>query len=492
VSPGPVRDWWRLAIPLAWLALSTPSTAQIIGIKTSRLAQGDQLSFFPSANLSLGGLAIALDDTLLDPFANPAKAARARHSQFFSSPTFYSVSRDNGGGRTLPVGAFGRTGNSFGGVALVAQHLSSGRAPSFAVLEGDVRTGGIGFPPPAFDTSHTNQYAFLLAGHTWPRRVSLAASVLLSGLDALDGSERLYAGSSGVQQSGHATDVRLGALKEWDGGRSLDAVVLYNRSGVNHEVSYTDLVWDPARRTMAQQRRLENDASRANTWGMQVQYTHPVSDSGWRVGALVAGNRSSRPSLPNDAVLGMAQDEGRATSLDVGAGLSKVKRGSTVGLDAIYEPIWSRSWASDRPSGSRTIDNDLRFSNAIVRAGIGQEIALASQRALAFQGGLELRSIDYRLDQDDLLQHTSRRERDQWVEWTRTWGASLRLSKLTLQYRGRLTTGVARPEASVVFPFGVADALPSTRPAFFSVDPSLTMRDVRVVAHQVSVTLPIR
>src|SRR5438105_7257899 len=100
--------------------------AQLIQIKTLPIADGDQWRFFPSANLGIGGVSIALHDSLLDPFDNPAKGVRLsdqRKGQFFGSPTFYSVSKNAGGGRTFPVGGIVRSGSTFGGVALAIQEI---------------------------------------------------------------------------------------------------------------------------------------------------------------------------------------------------------------------------------------------------------------------------------------------------------------------------------------------------------------------------------
>src|SRR6267142_1589365 len=89
-----------LAIPL--LGFVPPVRAQLIPIKTIPIAQGDQFQIFPSDNLGLGGVSIALPDSLGDPFSNPATTARLRGSRFFSAPTVYSLSDNAGGGRSLP------------------------------------------------------------------------------------------------------------------------------------------------------------------------------------------------------------------------------------------------------------------------------------------------------------------------------------------------------------------------------------------------------
>src|SRR5256885_9946932 len=108
-----------LVVPL--ICLVSPARAQLIPIKTIPIAQGDQFQIFPSNNLGLGGVSIALPDSLGDPFANPATTARIRASRFFSSPTVYGVSRGAGGGRSLPLAMLARRASWYGGLALVLQ-----------------------------------------------------------------------------------------------------------------------------------------------------------------------------------------------------------------------------------------------------------------------------------------------------------------------------------------------------------------------------------
>src|SRR4029079_13733254 len=79
-----------------------------------------------SANTGLGGLTIALRDSLADPFDNPSKGARLserRKGLFFGSPTAYTLSKSAGGVRTLPLGGIARSGSTFGGFAVAMQEL---------------------------------------------------------------------------------------------------------------------------------------------------------------------------------------------------------------------------------------------------------------------------------------------------------------------------------------------------------------------------------
>src|SRR5438309_10969217 len=100
------------------LALAGPASAQLISIKTVPIAQGDQFQIFPTNNLGMGSVSIALADSLSDPFANPAMGTRIASARFFSSPTLYSVSRKAGGGRSLPFAVLARRAGWYGGLAL--------------------------------------------------------------------------------------------------------------------------------------------------------------------------------------------------------------------------------------------------------------------------------------------------------------------------------------------------------------------------------------
>jgi hypothetical protein len=105
------------------LASVAKVSAQIIPIRSVPLAQGDQFLIFPTANLGMGSVSIALADSLLDPFRNPAMGARVAASRLFAAPTVYGISRETGGGRTLPLAVLGRVGPWFGGLSGAFQQV---------------------------------------------------------------------------------------------------------------------------------------------------------------------------------------------------------------------------------------------------------------------------------------------------------------------------------------------------------------------------------
>ena len=484
---------------------AAPASAQLIAIKTVPVAQGDQFAIFPSDNAALGGVAIALADTLLDPFGNPATGARVRGPRFFGSPTLFSVSRDAGGGRTLPLGVMLSTGAWFGGVSAAFQQVDASRRPLFFPPPGPLAEPVVTRPallpttPAPAEQSWGNTYAFGMVGRSLRAPgLSLGASVLWAGLHAVDGVDLLYAGSDRIRQSGDALDLRLGLLKEWAGDRSLEAVVLHNRFAMTHDVTYLDWVWDPGTQAPVQVPRLEVNQDRTDTWGLHVEHARPLGANGWRIGGLATANRMSHPRIPNYEIVNVPRDPGYSSAFNLGLGVARVRGATTFGLDLVYEPIWSETWAEAAaptetvtgdtiPPGGRTLENSFRFSNAHFRMGVGQRLSAVA----TLQLGLALRSIHYRLDQWDPVQRTSREHEEQWVEWTPTWGLGFHFAGLDLRYRGQVTHGTGRP--------GVAGSPPivargDVLAGGIIVAPSgpLTLDEVSVVTHQISIAVPLR
>ena len=503
---------------LAASLLSAPRAqvaAQMIQIKTLPIADGDQWRFFPSANLGLGGLSIALNDSLLDPFENPAKGARLSERTkglFFGSPTVYSISRGAGGGRTFPVGGILRSGSTFGGLAVAIQELDAGTSrqnflppplPNVDVLRVD------GTPaPPITPPSRQNRFAFATLGRTFERLgASVGVSALWSGLNSVDGVDLLYAGSSNINQYGGALDVRLALLKEWSGQRSFEAILLHDRFSMTHDVTWLDPFWDPNTRTISQRARTDHNRDKTNTWGLHLGYSQPFADSGWRVGAIATTNLMSHPKLPDyqiAQVMVIPWDPGHSAAYDLGVGIAKSRGLTTFGVDAIFEPILSHTWGEAPqpivtptgiiPAGGKTTENFFRFRNGILRTGLGQEIPVdtirGSIKSLRLELGLSMRSISYALRQIDHATELERHHRENWIEWTPTWGLGLRFTDVELRYIGRKTTGTGRP--GIFSDGGFAVASSDSRNFLSAPSGPTTLTGVTVVTHQFSVSVPIR
>ena len=497
------------AIPLwtfLFAACAGPLAAQLISIRTVPISQSHQFDLFPSLRMGMGGVSLAVDDSLHDPFSNPAKGARSGASRFFGSPGVYSVSQGAGAGRTLPVGTWVRSGNWFGGASVAVQEMDLSDASPFGPIPlscpvCDV-AGGIQFP--ADDRSHSNAFGYAMLGMTLPKAgLSFGASVLWSGLHGVDGVDLLYPRSIRLTQNGHALDLRLGALKEWAGGRALSAVLLHNQYASTHDVFYLDSFWDPGAQQFSERPRVEQNLDHTNITGTHLEYSFPLRAPGWRMGWVATTNLMSHPKIPNYEIQNIPRDPGNSEAFNLGVGIAKSAQASTFALDLLYEPIWSYTWADAAapietgrgttiPAGAKTIENRFRFSNALLRMGFAQDMPLdQATKELGLQLGLAVHRIDYSMVQQDNVQLTTRRQSEDWVEWTPTWGLSLRFPAWEVRYRGSVTHGTGRP--GVRASGGdvlTADAVPGT----ILVAPSgpLTLTGVKVMTHQVSISFPFR
>jgi hypothetical protein len=105
---------------------------------------------------------------------------------------------------------------------------------------------------------------------------------------------------------------------------------------------------------------------------------------------------------------------------------------------------------------------------------------------------MDLYAVNYVLRQDDLIQGTSRRQHESWMEWTPTWGLSLTFPELTLRYSGRLTTGTGQPYAAGGGFRTTGAAVPSAGDYVIAPLGPLTLQGATVITNQISVTLPIK
>lgn len=496
------RLWVVLSFPVALSA----TRAQVIAVKTAPIADGGQFAFLPSANLGMGGVSIAVTDSALDPFTNPAKGARLRGMHVFGAPTFFSVTRKAGGGLTLPIGASFSRGPWFSQVVLAMQDIdrveqsTSFPPPVLAASTVPVVTGSVTDD----QGSRENRYAQGTIGRRFAGGWSVASSASWWRLNALDGVDLYYPTSFQIKQRGNALDLRLGVLKELGRDHSFEAVAVHNRFEANQDVSFMDMFWDPTLRQITGVPRVEPNADRTETWGLHLAYMRPLADSTWRVGAIVTGNYIRQPSVAPYELPEVAADEGRARAFDIGGGVARSTGPFTVGFDAIYEPIWNHTWvfaddAADArdgtplTAGSRVLDNQFRFNNAIARLGFSAAFPFSTGQTLTVETGGQLRAIRYRLDQEDAVQQSTTSSTQHWNEWTRSWGLSLRFAGATIRYRGNLTTGASRPgfddNGGII---AVADAAPVRSFVQTTGIFGLTFDGVRTTTHQISFSVPIR
>ena len=460
-----------------------PSTVsgQLISLKTVPVATGDQFLIFPSQNLGMGGVSIALKDTLYDLFVNPAMGTRIEGITLFSSPMFYRMLGENGSARTLPLGILFGSERWFGGLSFSIQQMDlTGSRRSQQLLR---------------EKSSQNMYAFGSLG----RRLSgsntaVAASLFWANLAAVDGVEFLYPHNREIDQHGNMADFRMGFFHQWQGDRVFEALVLYHRFSMVHDVVYDDWLWDAFTVPSSIRTDVETNQDRSATWGIHLGYVQPFLRSDWCIGTILTANWKSHPKIPNYKLMNIPRDPGNSAAYNIGLGFSKSQEQSTFGIDFVYEPVWSNTWADAVEPveardgrmihvGEKTVENDFTFTNTLVRIGLTQEDA-----SRGFQMGLQLKSIRYRLNQCDYIAASRRKQNEWWMEWTVSLGVILKFRDFRIHYVGRVTMGAGQP--------GVVGSSIQTRDASFSdfiVAPSgpLSLQNVYVLTHQVTVSLPL-
>ncbi|HEV2146085.1 MAG TPA: hypothetical protein VGR37_01570 [Longimicrobiaceae bacterium] len=481
-------------VPLLVLAaLPAAASAQLISLKTVPIATGDQFLVFPARNLGMGGLSIALDDTLNDPFSNPARGSLVRGTPFFGSPTLYNVSGDNGSGRTLPAGALFGSSRWFGGALLAFQQIENQRG-NRGFVPGEL----IPAPSRLSERSEYNRYAFGMLGRKLPRSgVAVGASVFGADLGVVDGVHLLYPGAGRIDQGGHMLDYRLGVSGETGGGASFEAVLVHNRFRMEHEARYLDWSWDPVLRQGISRVRTESNLDHTDTWGVHLRSVQPLREEGARLGLILTGNWKSHPKIPNYELANIPRDPGNSQVYNLGVAFARTDGPATYGIDLVYEPAWSDTWAeadtavrtpggATIPSGGKTVENDFRFNNAIVRMGVGREA-----ERLGFQLGLQLRSIDYRLKQQDHVRDIRRQQDEAWLEWTPTWGLGVKFPELEVRYVGRMTAGTGRPGVDWGGIRAADGVMLMGSDVLLAPGGPLVLQEERVYVHQVSVSIPV-
>jgi len=488
---------------LVWLwtivCLPALAIAQYISVKTIPVASGDQFMMFPSQTIAMGGVSIALEDPLLDAFVNPAKGMRLQGMRLFGSPTFYTISEDNGSAKTLPLGFWLGTETHFAGASVALQQLGAPEQGDFFPVPLDFIANGsvMGEQSLLSKKNAHNAYVSGFVGATFPQSKSaLAVGVAYAGLNAVDGVELLYANSQAVEQSGYMADYRVGYVRELPGDRTFEAMLLYNRFDMTHDVTYARWFWDEAEQSTMWQSEVVRNRDVTKTWGLHLGYELPVGQRDWRVGGIFTVNRKSHPKIPNYELMNIPRDPGTTWAYNFGIGTSRRDGNATFAADLIFEPIRSHTWAEAAAPvetvggwfitpGRKTVDNHFVFHNWLLRLGLGHQAD-----TFGFQVGLQVRWINYRLDQHNIVEEFQRVQRENWAEWTPSIGLNLNFPEFQLRYVGRLTTGTGRP--------GVAWNGLTTDEAFAGADfiPAaggpLTLQEATVWTHQISVAIPIR
>lgn len=489
----------RTATTLLFLfVLSLPTQAQEIAVKTIPVATGGQFLLFPSQNLSMGGVGIALDDAWHDPFVNPAKGINTQGFRFASAPVYYGVSmneefnQDGSSGRTLPVGLMARQDQFFGGAMMAWQELTQETRNDVFFIT-DASRVDFAFRPERNSTSLNNIYAWGMAGMQVPgTNLSVGMSAFVAGLNGLEGVRLLYLGGNRVDQSGQMSAFRAGLYQQWEDGRSAELVVLHHRFAMDHDMPRWNNEGEPITHT-------EQDRTRG--WAVQTGYQQPVGE-GWQVGAQLVGDWKYHPKIPNYDVMQIPRDPGNSSAYNMGIGLSRTIGQATFGLDLVYEPIWSHTWADALedtpmtcawcdagiiPAGEMTVENFFRFHNSIARMGVRR-----AGDHVDFALGLNVHTYRYHLDQENFVTQIERSQDESWNEWTASLGLGYTFAEFQVRYQGLLTLGTGRPAVETGWrAFARADAAAFASDFIVAPAGSLTLQEARVLTHQVSIIVPL-
>jgi hypothetical protein len=466
-----------------------PAQAQLVTPKTVPVFQDEQFDIYPSSRPGLAGVSIALDDTLGDPFTNPAKTIRARGLVITTAPYSHGISGSRGGGRTLPIGFIGSNG-TWAGAFLGAIQQSERVGPVWNL--------------PTNQRTASNQYLTASLAHLVAPGLAVGVSAFHADLAAVDGVDLLYAGSDRIEQSGSLNDFRLGATKEWEQGHVLELLVLRNRTDMRHDVHFTTFVFDTALRRGVTVTRQDANLDQTNIWGVHTEYTRPVGKEGWRVGILGTANVLSHPKIPNYSLQNIPRDPGTTHAFNVGLGAARVDGPFTFGVDVVLEPMTSNTWADAPvsikrtdgtviPAGEKTVENHFQFKNTRARIGIGHAWMLDkdSTKTVSLDLGLGMYAISYDLRQTSNITRLTRRQHENWVESGPRLGVRFKSRDFEVSYAFRSVCGNADCNEDTDIVFG-ARLEASTGGIIAAPSSALFFQSGRESSHHFMITVPMR
>lgn len=483
----------RLPILLSALApfvLAGTVAAQSLALKTAPIATGDQFFLVPSRGAGMGGLSVAIRDTLGDPWSNPGAGTRMDGLTLFAAPTGYVISDDIGAGFTFSLGGQGRAGDWFGGAVVALQQLQNPNRNRFCCgVEPDDRF---------IQDALGNDYVQLFAGRRVADRTAIGASYYHADLHAVEGVSQLYSGNARLSQDGGMHEWRAGVTHEFEGGGQLDAVALHRRLDMQHDVAFIDwIVLDQG--IPVQETRIEENLDRTHTTGLHVAWLTPVpGEEGVTLGLSATANRKIHPKIPNYTIANIPRDPGNSTAFAFTAGIARRTGPSTVGLEFSWLPARSHTWAQADtpievpegptiPAGGRTVENWFEFGD--LRAAAGYE---RDNGRIGYSLGVNVHFYQYDLEQKRYVERRQRNTSEEWFEWTPAWGLVVRPGGLSLRYTGRLNIkgfpevfgGTSVTEVLAPMPDAGIDFLPA---------PSgpVELRDFTQWTHQVALSISV-
>ena len=496
----------RVALCFLLLSIFAPVlNAQWIPIRTVPLITARQSEMQPSLARGMGNLSIVFDDPLGNLFLNPANAASLTGIVLFTSPTHnswtnddrQSVTTDLGSSRypgtsatSIPFGAFLGGSNLFGG-GLVAHQAyqtktSIDRASLLATRAGQLETR---------DNTENNMYLFGLFGTRCAEgNAAIAGSVTWAQYGAMDGVNLLYPGSVDLSQNGWTVEYKLGAVGTIHERDRLEFLLGRSIARTSHHVTYPVVGFTDIRPNSDYRTEINKDES--SQWLLNASYKRTLH-RGWRVGAGITVNWKDHPKIPNYDLANIPRDPGTSLAYNLGLAALWSDTTSLWGIEYIYEPMTSQTWAEagEQPANPqdqllpptfKTIENFFDFTNHIIRVGHRSH---TRHPWLEYRFGAQLHIYSYSLDQQDNIAGTARSLSTDWVETTLSGGLSATLGDLQLMYTLQLVLGNGLVGTQSVT-FRVAEA---ARANDILVAPSgeLVVNELTLVTHQLALVYSI-
>lgn len=465
--------------------------AQLISPRTVPVFQDEQFQLYPSSRPGLGGVHIALDDTLGDVFVNPAKAVRLRGTTVAAAPYGHDISGERGGGRTLPIAVlFGA--EEWGGAVLGAIQQTNRAGPVWNRSTSE-RTA-------------TNQYLTASVSRRVADGISIGASAFHADLSAVDGVDLLYAGSDRIDQSGNVNDFRVGALKEWQPGHAAELLFVRSSTRMRHDVRFTTWRWDTTLKQSKQLVRQDVNLDETDVTGVHAQYMLPVGTEGWKLGFLGTLNYFDHPKIPNYVLQNLPRDPGATKAYNVGLGAARDAGPLTLAADVVMEPITSNTFADMSTdvkradgtlirAGEKTVENHFTFRNSRAALGVGRRFVVdtATGSVVIVTFGLSMYAISYDLLQTNNITRTLRLQHENWVESGPTFGVRVHTRDVDVSYAFRTTCGSGNCDTNpgvVVFPpFASA---PATGGIIAAPASPLFLQSGRETSHHLTISVPFR
>jgi hypothetical protein len=453
----------------------------------------------------MGNLSIAFDDPLGDLFFNPAKASSLTGLVLFTSPTRNSWSNDDNRPVITALGSSRYPGASvtsipFGGF-LGSDDIFAGGLIAHQAYRAESSFGQPSVVPAGILQNETknaignNTYLFGLFGtRILERNLSIAGSLSWARYNAMDGVDLLYPGSVDLTQEGWTLESKVGAIGRLNERDRLEFVLGWSILKATHLVTYPNTIFIKQAPTFLYRTEINKDES--DEWLLQASYKHAMA-RGWVLGVSITVNWKEHPKIPNYDLANIPRDPGTSVAYNLGFGAVWSDPKSSWGIEYIYEPIATNTWAEAGeqpreptnlllPPHFKTIQNFFDFTNHIIRAGYSSHTKLPW---LEYRFGAQLHIYRYSLEQQNNVTHTRRSLSTDWVETTLSGGMSATIADLRLIYTLQLVfgNGLVGTEGTAI-PFA---ATASANDILVAPTGNLVVNDITLVTHQLALVYNI-